>query len=500
MVYEDLFNIDFIKRQFNGCEECLQELQQDFVHSASKLVTEMQISWNSRDIEGLRKSAHTLKGGALTIGASRLASNLEMILGQIADGTECGLGNLLAETFEISKATVVALSGLVGSADSSVTDNIVKLPGKRLSDTVLIVEDEPVTAAHLRMIVEKLGYGITRNVDSGERAVAVAGVFYPDIVLMDINLAGKMNGIEAAKAIWIAHQIPSLFLSSSIDAETLRMARSSGMFGYILKPVFADQLDASIQMTLGRAEAERRLVDLNKNLELLVEDRTAELEASNQDMAVFCYAISHELRAPIARIEGFCNVLADDCNLTGDAANFAQRINSSGKQLKKVIDAILMLTRLGRQEMRRREQIDLSQMVRERFEKLILDHPDRSIELQMQPGVIVACDSGLLEMLLDNLLDNAIKFTANSESARIEFGRQLQDGRSFFFIRDNGVGFNASQAKNIFKPFVRFHTVKEFNGAGLGLAIAKKVVERHAGRIWAESAEGAGATFYFALP
>ena len=250
-----------------------------------------------------------------------------------------------------------------------------------------------------------------------------------------------------------------------------------------------------------RDEAERRLRELNAGLEDKVLERTAQLEEVNRELEAFSYSAAHDLRAPLLRLNGLCRALSEDCSERLDEQTHAyfRRIATVGKQMERVISAMSTLFNVQRREMNRRE-MDLSAMVRAIIATLRQADPLRKVTLAVEPNVTASGDTELVWTALENLVGNAWKFTSRAPEAFIEFGRVEREGEEFFFLRDNGVGFDMAYAEKLLKPFERLHGSDEFPGTGVGLAIVHRIMERHGGRVWLESAPGAGTTCYFTLP
>jgi len=249
---------------------------------------------------------------------------------------------------------------------------------------------------------------------------------------------------------------------------------------------------------LKRAEAELRRH--REHLEELVEERTAQLQALNQELASFSYSVAHDLRAPLRSITGFSQILLKDYTerLDDRGRDFLQRSVNAGLRMAEIIDAMLALFQLSRAEMQRRE-VDLSAIAEQIIEDLASQAPDRRAELVIEPNVTAEGDRSLLRTVLENLLGNAWKFTAGREPARIEFGALRGARPTVYFVRDNGAGFDMAYADKLFKPFSRLHGQQEFSGVGIGLVTVERIVQRHGGRIWAEGELDRGATFYFTL-
>jgi PAS domain S-box-containing protein len=249
-----------------------------------------------------------------------------------------------------------------------------------------------------------------------------------------------------------------------------------------------------------RKRAEDEIRHLNANLELGVRQRTAELENSNKELDAFAYSVSHDLRAPLRSLHGFSDALLEDyADILDDVGkDYLHRLQRNVGRMGRMIDDLLNLSRATRAELERRE-VDLTAMSHEIIADMRAADPDREVTLTAPDGLTADADPHLLRLAMHNLLANAWKFTAKRPDATIEVGRFERSGETFFFVRDNGVGFDMSYAGKLFDAFQRLHTTSEFEGTGIGLAIVARVVRRHGGRIQAEAEIDHGATFYFNL-
>jgi signal transduction histidine kinase len=248
-------------------------------------------------------------------------------------------------------------------------------------------------------------------------------------------------------------------------------------------------------------DREETLKMLNEELEQRVRERTTQLEATNQELEAFSYSVSHDLRSPLIAIEGFSRMLAERhaANLDAEGRQLFKFVQNNTQLMGQLIDDLLALSRLGRKELRI-EELDLSKLTESVCKNLKWQNPDRPLQFTVKPMPAARGDQGLIRQVLVNLLGNAVKFTGSMEKTEIVVGGFTDEDESIYFVRDNGVGFNMKYADKLFDVFNTLHKRKEFKGTGVGLAIVKRIVERHGGRVWAEGKVGEGATFYFSLP
>lgn len=249
-----------------------------------------------------------------------------------------------------------------------------------------------------------------------------------------------------------------------------------------------------------RDAAEHELRTFNDTLERRVSRRTAELQAANHELEAFSYSVSHDLRAPLRGINGFTDILLEDHarELSGDAKSLLERIRATSCRMGRLIDDILQLSRVSRHESKP-QRVNMGQLARTIMEELNVRYPSHRAKVIIPETLEIEADPTLLAVILQNLLDNAMKFSTHNDAPQIELGVRSDGRPEVFFVRDNGVGFNMDSQSRLFKPFERLHTSEEFPGTGVGLATVQRAVVRHGGRVWVEAAEGHGATFFFTL-
>jgi two-component system, sensor histidine kinase and response regulator len=371
--------------------------------------------------------------------------------------------------------------------------------------TLLYVEDEQLTRDTVcSLIGRRFPELVIRSAENGALGLQQFLEHGADLVMTDIKMP-VLNGIELARRIKAEHPAtPVIVTSAHSDMEYFIESIEIGINRYVMKPIDAGKLFGALQETMAGLRLARELkaqqdavVSLNQHLLA----RTAELELANRDLEAFSYTVSHDLRTPLTNINGYCQVILEifGAGLDPKCREFIEIIFGETIAMNELIKTLLDFSRLSRKELLC-GSTDLSDLAQATASALQMREPERSVDFRIAPQVSALCDPDLLRVVLDNLLGNAFKYTGRQEQAQIEFGDFAGDDGRVYFVRDNGAGFDMAQADKLFSAFQRLHSDREFKGFGIGLATVQRVIQRHGGRVWAEGAEGKGASFYFTLP
>jgi hypothetical protein len=355
---------------------------------------------------------------------------------------------------------------------------------------VLIVDDVEANLVALEAQLANLDCEIVRARSGNE---ALRQLLRRDFALMllDVQMP-EMDGYEVARLArdnQATRDIPIVFVTAMHETEDgVLLGYGSGAIDFLFKPINARVLRGKVQVFLELAAGRRRLLD-----EIAAHQRTV------ADLEAFSYSVSHDLRAPLRPLDGFCSVLLEDYDAVLDdrARDYLRRMRAAAQRMGNLIDDLLELSKVSHGAVRR-QLVDLAPMIGVIVAELREREPSRAVDLIVPPTLEARGDQRLLQIVLENLMRNAWKFTRQRASARIEVGVENR-GESVYFVRDDGVGFDPAFAARLFQPFQRLHGAQEFEGTGIGLAIVSRVIARHGGRIWADSSVGAGARFSFTL-
>jgi len=292
-----------------------------------------------------------------------------------------------------------------------------------------------------------------------------------------------------------------------IDAAEYRMVRKDGSVLITLvysSPIIKEGKVMGIRGILvditQLKQVEEDIRKLNEELERRVAERTTDLEIANRELEAFSYSVSHDLRAPLRAIDGFSSILLHDYTGALDPGGqvLLEKIRTNAQKMADLIDAILNFSRMSRQPLIRQNIIP-AQIVQEILEELQPLQKGRQIQIHIDPLPRCEGDPALIKQVFNNIISNALKFTKTREVAKIEIGAFQKDGKTVYFVKDNGVGFDMKYADKLFSVFQRLHDEKEYEGTGIGLAIVYRIIERHGGKVWAEGEVDKGASFFFTL-
>lgn len=402
---------------------------------------------------------------------------------------------------------------------------------------VLIVDDNETNRKLLRVNLE--GEGIeTISAEDGVEALSKLATERTDAIISDI-LMPRMDGYRLCQEVRKSKQLVDMpfiiYTSTYTSSGDEKLALDCGADRYIKKPaplgvimeairelvdpqsprprpvevpeelfVMREYNDALVRKLEERnAKLERareEIMTVNRELERRVEERTAELVQANQELEAFSHSIAHDLRSPLMAIDGFGHVLLKECEgrVSEVAMDHLHYVCKATRRMHDLTNDLLRLSRASRSQVQR-EKVDMSMLVRHIFQDLRELDPARQISAVVTEGLRVSADMALLRIVLENLLNNAWKFTRKTAHPEIEVGRASESNGRTFFVRDNGAGFDMAKADKLFGVFERMHSQDDFPGTGIGLTTVQRIIRRHGGHIRAESAPGQGTTFYFDL-
>jgi two-component system NtrC family sensor kinase len=385
---------------------------------------------------------------------------------------------------------------------------------------ILAIDDSPVWLESLELEFSSEGYEVVKAASGEEGLQRIAQEPF-DCVMVDLIMPG-MDGIEACRRIIdvarsMDHPVTVIMLTSSETREDMTRGLEAGADDFVGKSSDMTVLKARVRALLRRRffqEENRRIREQLIRTELEASEARAagefaatravlvdELERKNKELEAFSYSVSHDLRAPLRSIDGFSAALLEGYagQLDAKGRDYLARVRAAARRMGQLIDDLLQLSKVGRAELRR-QRVDLSELVATVAAELRQTNPERQVRTLIPAGVVANGDRRLLQIVLENLLGNAWKFSADAAEAVVEFGVAEADGAPAYFVRDNGAGFDMAFAERLFTPFQRLHLQSRFPGTGIGLATVQRIVDRHGGRVWAQSIVNHGATFLWTLP
>nr|WP_321352115.1 ATP-binding protein [uncultured Methanoregula sp.] len=360
---------------------------------------------------------------------------------------------------------------------------------------LLLIDDDPEFLNVSVHFLKERGFRDITTTRSSKEALALIGTRTFDVIIADYELPPGQNSIHLLKTLKsLGNDTPFIIFTGKSREEVAIEALNNGAAYYLQKGI-----EIEVQYT----ELHNMIMQLaeKKRAKERVLRQEVELRLKNEELESFCYSISHDLRAPLRVIDGYCAFILATSGSTLDPSvlNYLQGIQGASTRMNTMIESLLKFSRAGRLALDCQE-VNLSKIAWEIIAPLREHNPDRQVTVDIEDGMVVHADRTLISMALQNLIDNAWKYTGKTSPAEISIRMKKDNGLAIITIRDNGAGFDAANAENLFHPFTRFHTESEFPGTGIGLATVHRIIERHGGRIWAESQAGNGALFSFTLP
>jgi len=414
------------------------------------------------------------------------------------------------------------------------------LSTKKPGSEILIAEDSPVQAKKLKFLLEENGFIVKWAVD-GEGALQLIDEKKTILIISDIMMPG-MDGYTLCKHLKgnsALKDIPVILLTSLRDPLDIIKGLQSGADNFITKPFDDNYLLARIEYLLLNRELQRtgtsdiaieisfrgekylinsgkkQILDLllsvyeaavQRNDELMrtqaeLQKLNEDLVAANQELDSFAHTVSHDLRSPLNLILGYLQVIMEDKTemLDAETLKFLGIVRQSATTMAALIEDLLNFARSARTEVNK-SVVDIGEIAGKIIQELKMKTPPRQVDVDIADSLTVNADPQLMRIVMENLLNNAWKYTSKTANPVIQIGKETLPGETLIFVMDNGDGFHQHDAKKLFYPFQRLHTNMEFPGVGVGLATVKRIIERHGGRIWATGEKGVGARFIFSLP
>lgn len=395
--------------------------------------------------------------------------------------------------------------------------------------SILVADGDAGTGSRVAELLSNAGYR-TVIAQQGEEAERLFAEVHPDMVLTEYTIAREADGLELARLVKERDPfVPVILASECIDPKGLEEAVRCGVNSFISKPFDEGGLLSVVQKHAPDVTVRSRILIpaddhppgetqpagdqpfsvrddrpfihhyATADIEYKLLRRNALLEAVNRDLEELCDAISHDLRGPLARLQGYVSILHEHSPSLGrEGAHCLERIENSCSEIRRILDGLVQVSYYSRCSIVSRP-LDLSRIAADIVSSLVCRDGAGNVRFVITPGLTSRGDEVLMKLALFHLLENAWKFTRESDEPTIVFGVAGEGGKRVFFVRDNGIGFPPRLAVSLFKPFTRLNDPTRYPGDGLGLAIVQRIIKRHGGRIWCDGEEGHGATFYFTL-
>lgn len=366
---------------------------------------------------------------------------------------------------------------------------------------VLSIDDERPTREFLDEFLRSQGY-ISLTASSGEEGLAIFRKERPQVVIVDVVMPG-MDGLDVLSEVKRMDQDAEVIVMTGFgDMDMVIRALREGASDFLQKPIQIEVLKAALKRAEERRAMRRKLREYAQDLERLVEERTRELQEKNEELEQFVYTVSHDLKAPVVSIEGFTSLLME---MYGDRMDdrfrhYLGRVRENALYMERLIGDLLEFSRAGRTA-KPKEEVNLEEIVQETLEDLKGKAEEAGGTMEtVGKFPKVWGDPEHLRKVFFNLLDNALNYSHPERPPEVVVGCEEREEDFLFFVRDNGIGIEPEHIDKVFEMFRRLEDKKGVQGTGMGLTIAKRIVENHGGRIWAESSPGRGSTFFFTLP
>lgn len=368
---------------------------------------------------------------------------------------------------------------------------------------ILVADDEQNITLTIGELLRRRGYKVEMAV-SGQEALRYLQETEFDLVLTDLKMEG-VDGISILEEVRRRSPLTiSIILTGYASLESAIAAIRQGAYDYLVKPCPVEELIRTIQHGLEHRQIQLREMKTRRELERLnaeLEQLNLKLRAMNEELAAFSYSVSHDLKAPLRAIDGFSRMLLEDYSgrLDAEGQRLLKVVRTNTQKMGQLIDDLLTFSRVGRHQLMH-SSIDMTELATTEIEELQARLAAGALETKIDPMPSVRGDPAMIRQVVANLLSNAVKFSRGAEQPRVEMGGRREGSEHVYYVKDNGVGFDMKYAGKLFGVFERLHNADEFEGTGVGLALVRRILHRHGGRVWAKSDPGKGATFYFSLP